>query len=99
MSVYKHSRLIRSKMFIDEDDDELFISTPPIFIESKENDIHYVWMEGDRLDLIATEAYGNPQLKHLILMANPQYRTEFEIKAGEHIIIPSGERSDLAWAF
>lgn len=49
----------------------------------------YRWSTYDRLDLLARKYYGDPSKWWAILEANPSYRSEFEINAGEVIYIPS----------
>lgn len=48
----------------------------------------YTYQAGDRLDILAHKVYGDPLLYWAILDANPQYRHELEIKAGDTILIP-----------
>jgi hypothetical protein len=99
MTVFKHSRLVRANLYIDEQKDVAFLDNTHRYINEHPDDTLYRWMEGDRLDLIAIEAYGNAQLKHLILLANPNIPSEFLIRAGDVVRIPFKERRDLAWAF
>lgn len=49
----------------------------------------YEWTERDTLDGVSFRAYGTTAWRWAILDANPQYRTEFDIKAGERLLIPS----------
>lgn len=49
----------------------------------------YVWSEGDTLDGVAYRQYGFTDLRWAILDANSQYRTEFDIKNGDILLIPS----------
>lgn len=51
----------------------------------------YEWREGDSLDGVAYRYYESTSLRWAILDANPQYRTEFDIKNGDSILIPSYE--------
>ncbi len=51
----------------------------------------YTWIEGDTLDGIAFRFYNNTALRWAILDANTQYRTEFDIKPGDILLIPSYE--------
>lgn len=51
----------------------------------------YEWCEGDTLDGVAYEYYENCALRWAILDANPKYRTEFDIKCGDIILIPDYE--------
>ena len=47
------------------------------------------WTRGDTLDGISYKYYGNSAFRWAILDANPNYRTEFDIKCGDLISIPS----------
>lgn len=94
MTVYKNSRLVGSRVFAD-DDGELFLEPTVSFIAHDPRDKIYMFKDSDRLDLLAQDFYGNPQLHHIILRANPRYMHEFEIKTGDKLIIPSPERSEL----
>lgn len=51
----------------------------------------YLWQGGDTLEGVAYKVYGNMNLRWTILDANPQYRTEFDIKPGDTIYIPDFE--------
>lgn len=48
----------------------------------------YEWCDGDTLDGVAYKFYDNTALRWAILDANPKYRTEFDIKNGDVILIP-----------
>lgn len=56
------------------------------------SDLVYQFKAGDRLDLLANHFYGNPQLKWAILLSNPQYATELDIRIGDILNIPNPER-------
>lgn len=51
--------------------------------------VYYEWVEGDTLDGVAYDFYGEVALRWAILDANPKYRTEFDIKSGDSVFIPS----------
>lgn len=51
--------------------------------------ILYTFQEGDRLDYLAYQFYGDPQLWWVILDNNPKYMTPFDIKPGDLLSIPS----------
>lgn len=55
---------------------------------SEERLTFYEWEAGDTLDGVAYEHLGDPRLKWAIIDANPQYRSEFDIKVGDSIRIP-----------
>jgi len=61
------------------------------FVKLPENpsDKYEVWNYGfSRMDKISLKYYGNPFYDFLILMANPQYRSEFDIEDNTTIRIP-----------
>lgn len=47
------------------------------------------WVEGDTLDGVSYRYYGISALRWAILDANPLYRSEYDIKCGDRIFIPS----------
>ena len=56
----------------------------------RETDIYYVTQQGDRLDLLAYDYYGDERLWWVISSANPDItrRDSFFIKSGVQIRIP-----------
>lgn len=69
---------------------DTLMSFPPFLIEERSTD-HFVEYnkERTRLDRIANNVYGDPQKWKLILWANPQYFTEFDIPNNTVIRVPS----------
>lgn len=61
------------------------------FTFNEDNCTVYEWTEGDTLDGVAYRHYENCNLRWAILDANPKYRTEFDIKNGDRILIPDYE--------
>lgn len=51
----------------------------------------YQVMEGDTIDYLALKFFGNTRLGWAIMDANPKYRTELDIEAGDYIYIPPYE--------
>ena len=49
------------------------------------------WKAGDTLDGVAYKFYEETEFRWAILDANTKYRTEFDIKVGDVILIPSFE--------
>lgn len=94
MTVFNNSRLSRSKVYSDENGNS-FLSFNTSVLESRGDDLVYVYKDGDRLDKIAVAVYGNAQLKHVILRANPKYQHELEIQVGDSLNIPNPSRRDL----
>ena len=91
MAVYENSRYLNTTMFtrIGQDSPTFRIRERFKFNENKCT-IHE-WCEGDTLDGVAYRYYEETTLRWAILDANPQYRTEFDIKNGDHILIPDYE--------
>lgn len=91
MSVYSNSRYLNTTMFT-----RLGYSSPTLRIRERatfneEKCTVHEWCEGDTLDGLSYRYYDNTALRWAILDANPQYRTEFEIENGDHILIPDYE--------
>lgn len=89
--VYDNSRYLKSTMFkrIGFKSPTFSIRQRNIFNEN--NCVLHEWCDGDTLDGVAYRYYGFSNLRWAILDANPKYRTEFDIKNGDYILIPSFE--------
>lgn len=87
--IYAGSRYANAYVFLDEGKDSTFLGFIPTFIPVTQKDKVYQFQSGDRLDLLAHKFWGNAQLKWLLLHANPQYMTEFDIQVGDIINVPS----------
>lgn len=58
-------------------------------LKFKEKDLTYhLFRQGDRLDKIAYQYYGDVMYTSFILDANPKYQSELDIKPGDVIAIP-----------
>lgn len=55
--------------------------------------IIHIFKEGDRIDLISYQYYGDPQLWWVIMDANPQYLTPWDIPPGAVLNIPPYEEA------
>ena len=91
MAIYDDSRYVQTSMFT-----RLGFDTPTLRnrerVKFREEDCElYQWSRGETLDGVAYNFYGNTRLRWAILAANPQYRTEFDIKSGDYILIPNYE--------
>lgn len=91
MAVYENSRYLHTRLF-----NRLGWDTPTLeirkrFTFNQENYSTHEWCEGDTLDGVSYRYYGNSALRWAILDANPKYRTEFDIKNGDIILIPNYE--------
>jgi len=51
--------------------------------------IYYEWTDGDRIDLVATKFYGDPEYWWQIMDINPSILNPMEITPGTIIRIPS----------
>lgn len=90
--VFEGSRYEGAQIYYDIDNEISYIAPISTYMKSDDSDYVYQVKQGDRLDLLAKQFYGNPQKKWLILFANPQYITELDIKVGDIITIPNPER-------
>ena len=50
---------------------------------------YYTWQVGDRPDLVAEQAFGNPSLWWAIFDINPEILDPFNVVAGSIVRIPS----------
>lgn len=91
MAVYENSRYLHTRQ-----SNRLGWDTPTLeirqrFTFNQEDCTVHEWCEGDTLDGVAFRYYGICALRWAILDANPKYRTEFDIKNGDTILIPDYE--------
>lgn len=91
MAVYENSRYLHTRQ-----SNRLGWDTPTLEIRNRftfnqEDCTMHEWCEGDTLDGVAFRYYGISNLRWAILDANPKYRTEFDIKNGDVILIPDYE--------
>ena len=91
MAIYENSRYLHTKQFT-----RLPWSSPTLKIRERfnfnqEDCVTHEWCEGDTLDGVSYRYYGISALRWAILDANPKYRTEFDIKSGDIILIPDYE--------
>jgi nucleoid-associated protein YgaU len=88
--IFNGSRYSDGELYYDEDNDIMYLAPHYTSLKVDESkDYIYRVKQYDRLDLIAEKFYGNPQSKWIILYANPQYITEFDIKVGDELVIPN----------
>lgn len=88
MAVYENSRYLHTRQYT-----RLGWGYPTLEIRSRftfnqEKFTPHEWTEGDTLDGVAYRYYGNCALRWAILDANTKYRTEFDIKNGDIVLIP-----------
>ena len=91
MAVYENSRYLHTRQLT-----RLGFDTPTLeirerFTFNKEKCLNHEWCEGDTLDGVAYRYYGFSALRWAILDANTKYKTEFDIKCGDIILIPDYE--------
>lgn len=91
MAMYEDSRYLQTRMLSRKNFDTAIMEIRKRFSFNQENCETYEWNEGDTLDGVAYMFYGNTALRWAILDANPKYRTEFDIKSGDIILIPDYE--------
>lgn len=61
-------------------------------IKTDKTDLVHIVQQGDRLDLLARDYLGDPQLGWVILDSNPTIMSEAEIVPGTRLVIPSMHR-------
>lgn len=88
MAVYENSRYLNTKEMTRLGWDASTLQIRERYSFNQDNCELYEWCDGDTLDGVAYKYYENTALRWAILDANPKYRTEFEIKNGDVIMIP-----------
>jgi len=87
MAVFQGSRYVKTSVYTRRGE------TAVLSIRNKNNfDLtnatFYTVVQGDTIDGIAYNQYGNAQLWWAIMDANPTYQSELEIKPGDVLVIP-----------
>ncbi len=93
--IFEGSRYEGNYLYYDEEYGTSYLAPLDKDIPPHPSDFVYQYKAGDRLDILAKEFYGNPQKKWIILLANPQYASELDIKVGDILNIPNPERMDI----
>lgn len=88
MAVYENSRYLHTRVMTRLGWDSPTLQMRERFSFNHDNCTSYEWCDGDTLDGVAYKYYENTALRWAILDANPKYRTEFDIKNGDIILIP-----------
>lgn len=88
MAVYDNSRYLHTQLHTRLGEDAPMLKIRSRFSFNMENCTSYEWCKGDTLDGVAYRHYGISALRWVLLDANPQYRTEFDIVEGDVIQIP-----------
>lgn len=91
MAVFENSRYLRTRQVTRLGWDSPTLETRQRFTFKQEDCTMHEWCEGDTLDGVAFKYYGFCALRWAILDANTKYRTEFDIKSGDIILIPNYE--------
>lgn len=91
MSVFENSRYLHTRQITRLGWDSPTLEMRSRFTFNQEKCTPYVWIEGDTLDGVSYRHYGISALRWAILDANPHYRTEFDIKNGDIVMIPDYE--------
>ena len=98
MAIFKNSRFTDSFVYLDDlDEDIVFLEVivAPRFSPSKD-DLLLEIVSGDRLDLIAKKFYGDEVLDWVLLEANPNLKSPFDLKSGDILRVPLPEKvSDI----
>lgn len=88
MAVYENSRYLHTRVMTRLGWNSPTLQMRERFSFNQDNCTSYEWCDGDTLDGVAYKYYENTALRWAILDANPKYRTEFDIKNGDIILIP-----------
>jgi phage tail protein X len=94
VGIFKGSRYKGSYIYADKYNRDIIfldILQDYKFLPSEE-DLIVEFRDGDRLDILAYRLYGDECLSWVILQANPQYDSFFDIKAGDFINVPLPEK-------
>ena len=91
MAVYENSRYLHTRVANKLGWDVPTLRIRERFTFNQEDCTSHEWCEGDTLDGVSYRYYGISALRWAILDANPRYRTEFDIKNGDVILIPNYE--------
>lgn len=86
--LYENSRYLQTAMYTRLGENTPILKHRKRFDFDLSKATMYEWKDKDTLDGVAQQLYGNAHLRWAILDANPQYRTEFDIKYGDKIFIP-----------
>lgn len=93
MSVFKNSRFsVGLNVYYDKDNDTPYLETPTTEIPIDGSDYIYQIKGAETLEFLANQFYGNPQLKWIILYANPNYMSESDIQVGDNLNIPRKDK-------
>ena len=91
MAIYENSRYLHTKLITRLGWDKPTLGVRKRYTFNQEKFTNHEWCEGDTLDGVSHRYYGFSALRWAILDANPQYKTEFDIKNGDIISIPDYE--------
>lgn len=86
-----NSRYLHTKMLTRREYDSPLLAIRNRHVFDEKRCTTYEWTERDTLDGVAYRFYGISDLRWAILDANPVYRSEFDIRCGDHILIPNIE--------
>ena len=93
MAVFKKSRYSTGlNVYYDKDNDTSYLDFPTTSIDISKDDFIYQVRAGETLEYLAYQFYGDPTLKWVILYANPNYFSEFDVKTGDSLNILSREK-------
>lgn len=94
MAIYRHSRYTDSYVFADPQNRDIIHLDPiqePTFSPAQD-DLLVEINDGDRLDLLAHRFLGDATLDWVILEANPELKSPFDIVSGGIVRIPMPEK-------
>lgn len=94
MAIYNNSRFAGSYTYQDDNNRDIVFLDPirEAQFKPETDDLLIQFEDGMRLDILAKELYGDEQLEWVILDANPQYLSPFDIKSGDLLYVPLPEK-------
>jgi nucleoid-associated protein YgaU len=92
--IYQDSRYTQTDLIIHEG--KQIFKIRDLVNLNMDNATHYIFKQGDRLDILADKYLGDAQLYWVILDCNPQYMWEGDIQYGDVILIPN-EQEVIKW--
>lgn len=92
MSIYTGSRYTSTPTYYPRGSDkQVFDIRERKKLDLTDNIKFHTWTSTDRLDYLAYTLYGDSKYWWALLDANPQYQSEFDIKVGDLLAIPTYE--------
>ena len=79
--------------------DEVFVTTELPIISKSQSDRYIISREGDRLDLLANQFYGDPRMWVALALANNLGKGSFIVPPGIQLRLPDINQEELELLF